>query len=55
MTLFCVYYTRGGCVWHQSPYMTYEECRTEMERFNSLPIMSLERGAMTARIKEATV
>lgn len=55
MILYRVIYVRGGMLWKTSPYMSLEECKVEVKRFNALPFMDLERGAMTARVEEITV
>ena len=51
MEIYRIDYIRGGMCWKTSPwYSNREECIREAQRFNALPMMSLERGAMTARI-----
>lgn len=52
MKLYRINYIRGGIIWKTSKFMTLEEAINEAERFNNLPIMSLERAAMAARVIE---
>lgn len=53
--LYRVLYIRGGILWETSPWQSLEDCKAEVKRFNSLPIMSLERGGMYARIDDETI
>lgn len=53
--LYHIDYIRGGIIWKTSPFMSLDDCKREMKRFNTLPFMSLERGAMTAEIAETEV
>ena len=56
MTLYRINYIRGGILWKTSPWYTDEtECIRDAQKFNALPMMSLERGAMTARVVSETV
>lgn len=55
MTLHRVIYTSGITVNRTSPFMSIEDCKNEMERFNNLSLMDLERQAMSASIEDVEI
>ena len=55
MTLHRVIYASGITVNKTSPYMSIEDCKKEMTRFNNLPLLDLERRAMNASIEDVEI
>lgn len=55
MTLYRVVYYSGAMRMKTSKFMSYKECLWEVERFNALPLLDLERMAMYAEIEEIEV
>lgn len=55
MTLYRVIYSSGIAVNKTSPYMPIEDCKKEKERFNTLPLLDIERQAMNAYIEEVEI
>jgi len=55
MELYRVIYFSGNIIWKTSLFMSLEECVAEANRFNSLPLLDLERQAMTARVQNVEV
>ena len=48
--MYYVAYISGGIIWKTTPYMPLNDCITEKNRFNALPILDLERCGMIARV-----
>lgn len=55
MTLYRVIYACEDVIMETSCYMPIEDCLREQKRFNNLPMMDLERQAMTASIEDIEI
>lgn len=55
MELYRVIYSCENVRMKTGPYMSLKDCLNEQKRFNSLPILDLERQAMTVSIESVEV